>query len=73
VVLGLSLVRLGATVLQGGFNFPWVSTPFPGGTSLGGKFSPWGGFPFVNTSGPGGFFPGTNFGNVFPGGSTFTP
>jgi hypothetical protein len=23
--------------------------------------------------GPGGFFPGTNFGNVFPGGSTFPP
>jgi hypothetical protein len=56
----------GGSSMSGGFNFPWVSTPFPGGTPLGGKFSNWGGFPFINTSGSGGFFPGTNFGNVFP-------
>jgi hypothetical protein len=59
--------------MSGGFNFPWVSTPFPGGTPLGGKFSNWGSFPFINTSGSWGFFPGPNFGNIFPGGSTSIP
>jgi hypothetical protein len=56
-----------------GFNFPWVSTIFPGGTSLGGKFPQWGGFPFIHTFGPGGFFLGTIFVNAFPLGSTPTP
>jgi hypothetical protein len=65
--------QTGGSSTSGGFNFPWVSTPFPRGTSLGGNFSSWGGFPFVSTSGPGGFFPRTNFGNIFPGGSTFPP
>jgi hypothetical protein len=63
----------GGSGMLEGFKFPWINTPFPGGTSLGGKFSPWDGFTFVNTFGPGGFFPETNFGNVFPVESTFTP
>jgi hypothetical protein len=59
--------------MSGGFNFPWISTPFPGGTSLRGKFPQWGGFPFIHTYGLGGFFPWTSFGNTFPLGSTHTP
>jgi hypothetical protein len=51
----------GSSMLEG-FIFPWVSTLFPGGPSLRGNFSSWGGFPFVNTSGPGDFFLKTNFG-----------
>jgi hypothetical protein len=54
--------------VSGGFNFPWVSTPF-----LGGNFSQWGGYHFIHTSGPKGFFPGASFGNNFPLGSMPTP
>jgi hypothetical protein len=30
--------QAGGSNTSGGFNFPWVSTPFPRGTSLGGNF-----------------------------------
>jgi hypothetical protein len=69
VVLGLFLVNLGVVVLLEDFLFHGLAHLSLGGTSLGGNW----GFPFVNTSGPGGFFLGTNFGNIFPGGSTFSP
>jgi hypothetical protein len=58
---------------NGGFNFPWDITHFPRGTSLGDNFSQLGGIPFFSTSGLVGFFPMTNFRNIFPVGSTFTP
>jgi hypothetical protein len=64
---------VGNNSTSGDFKFSWVITPFLGGPSLWGNFSPWGYFPFVNKSSPGGFFLGANFGNFFPGGSTFTP
>jgi hypothetical protein len=52
-----------------GFPFPWVSTPFPGGTFLRGNWI----FPFVHTSGPGGFFPETSTRNPFLGGFISSP
>jgi hypothetical protein len=55
------------------FNFPWVSTHFPGGTSLGGNFSQRDGYPFIHTLSLRGFFPGTIFCNMFPLGCTPTP
>jgi hypothetical protein len=62
----------GGSSMSGGFNFPWVSTPFPGGTSLGVNFHS-GRLSLYQYLGSGGFFPGTNFGNIFPLGSTPIP
>jgi hypothetical protein len=59
--------------MSGGFKFRSVRRPFPGGTSLGGEFSHWGGFGFINTSVYRGFFSRNNFGNAFLIGSIYIP
>jgi hypothetical protein len=73
IVFGfVSSYPVGSSML-GNFNFPWVRTPFPRGTPLGGNLLNWGRFPFINTLGFGGFFLGPNFKNVFLGGYTYIP
>jgi hypothetical protein len=67
---GVVSSQVGGNSMSKPFKFPWVSTHLSGGTPLEGNFSNWGSFPFINTSGSGGFFPGLDFGNVFPRGPT---